>query len=172
MDCKNTWEVVSRHSERSEESTCLPVGRDPSAKKRPQDDSIFFMKRGPEYEHETYEKGNGGFSEKEMDLDIEVRAGEWQNLKKFKAYQKRSRQGKIIATYQAVSNRLNQLVALYYKFVSINPEKGAILLKELRKLRMIQEVLLTCLTWTKETGKDADGLEEKSIPKEVWELIE
>lgn len=121
------------------------------------------MERGKEYEN----KGDGGFSEKEMDLDIEVRAGEWQNLKKFKTYQRRSRQGKIIATYQAVSNRLNQLVALYYKFVSIDPQKGEKLLKELKKLRLIQEILLNCLTW-----ESKGGIEKNMVPKEVWELIE
>ncbi len=31
-----------------------------------------------------YKETDDGFSEKEMELDIEVRAGEWQNLKKFK----------------------------------------------------------------------------------------
>ncbi len=121
-----------------------------------------------EYEKESSrEKGNGGFSEKELDLDIEIRAGEWQNLKKFKTYQKRSRQGKIIATYQAVSNRLNQLVALYYKFVGINPEKGAKLLRELRKLRLIQEILLNCLVW-----EPKGELKKNMVPKEVWDLIE
>ena len=34
------------------------------------------------------ETGSEGFSEKELDLDIEIRAGEWQNLKKFNTYQK------------------------------------------------------------------------------------
>ena len=112
------------------------------------------------------ERGEGGFSEKELDLDIEIRAGEWQNLKKFKTYQKRSRQGKIIATYQAVSNRLNQLVALYYKFVSNNPKEGKKMLGELRKLRLIQEILMNCLVW------DPKGqLKKDMVPQEVWDLI-
>lgn len=118
-------------------------------------------------EGKAYEKGDGGFSEKELDLDIEIRAGEWQNLKKFKTYQRRSRQGKIIVTYQAVSNRLNQLVSLYYKFVSIDPQKGAKLLKELKKLRLIQEILLNCLTW-----ESKGQIEKDMVPKEVWDLIE
>src|SRR3990170_7517342 len=95
----------------------------------------------------SQEKGDGGFSEKELDLDIEVRAGEWQNLKKFKTYQKRSRQGKIIATYQAVSNRLNQLVGMYYKFVGSNPKQAKKMLDELKRLRLIQEILMNCLVW-------------------------
>ena len=122
------------------------------------------------------EKGEGGFSEKELDLDIEIRAGEWQNLKKFKTYQKRSRQGKIIATYQAVSNRLNQLVALYYKFVSGNPKEAKKMLSELRRLRLIQEILMNCLVWAEDVGSDSssepinDSIKD-TIPQEVWDLI-
>jgi hypothetical protein len=119
----------------------------------------------PEYE-KAETKDESGFSEKEEALDIEMRAGEWQNLKKFKTYQKRSRQGKIIATYQAVSNRLNQLVALYYKLVSNNPKQGAKLLEELRKLRNIQDILLQCLVW-----EPKGQLEKDLVPKEVWEMI-
>ncbi len=119
------------------------------------------------------ERGNQGFSEKELDLDIEIRAGEWQNLKKFKTYQRRSRQGKIIATYQAVSNRLNQLVSLYYKFVGVNPKEAEKLLKELRKLRFIQEILLNCLVWEKrEVSESKMKLQKNAIPKEIWDLIE
>lgn len=122
------------------------------------------------------EKGDGGFSEKELDLDIEIRAGEWQNLNKFKTYQKRSRQGKIIATYQAVSNRLNQLVALYYKFVSGNPSQARKMLSELRRLRLIQEILMNCLVWSDEarSGSASEFIDDSikdTIPKEVWDLI-
>lgn len=125
------------------------------------------MPHNPEYEKTEKEKeADGGFSEKELDLDIEIRAGEWQNLKKFKTYQRRSRQGKIIATYQAVSNRLNQLVSLYYKFVSDNPIHAAKLLEELRRLRFLQEVLLQCLVW-----EPKGELEKHMVSKEVWDLI-
>lgn len=118
-----------------------------------------------ERDHEE-EAGDEGFSEKELDLDIEVRAGEWQNLKKFKTYQKRSRQGKIIVTYQAVSNRLNQLVALYYKFVGGNPKEAKKMLDELRKLRLIQEILLNCLVW-----EPKGELKKEMVPQEIWDLI-
>ena len=116
------------------------------------------------------EYGEGGFSEKELDLDIEVRAGEWKNLKKIKTYQKRSRQGKIIVTYQAVSNRLNQLVALYYKFVGKNPKEAQKMLDELKKLRLIQEILLNCLVWTQDGEPDETKIKE-TVPQEVWDLI-
>lgn len=112
------------------------------------------------------EKGDGGFSEKELDLDIEVKAGEWQNLKKFNTYRKRSRQGKIIITYQAISNRLNQLVSLYYKFVGNNPKQAQKMLDELKKLRLIQEILLNCLVW-----EPKGELEKDMVPQEVWDLI-
>jgi hypothetical protein len=119
----------------------------------------------PEYE-KAKSKDESGFSEKEEALDIEMRAGEWQNLKKFKTYQRRSRQGKIIITYQAVSNRLNQLVGLYYKLVSKSPKQGAKLLIELKKLRLIQDILLQCLVW-----EPKGQLNKEMVPKEVWEMI-
>jgi len=129
--------------------------------------SRFLQNKMDKEKDSSSEKGDGGFSEKELDLDIEIRAGEWQNLKKFKTYQKRSRQGKIIATYQAVSNRLNQLVALYYKFVSGNPKEAKKMLSELRRLRLIQEILMNCLVW------DPKGqLKKDMVPSEVWDLIE
>lgn len=133
--------------------------------------------KNPEYEKtENQSEDESGYSEKELDLDIEVRAGEWQNLKKFKTYRKRSRQGKIIVTYQAVSNRLNQLVGLYYKFVSNNPKEGAKMLEELKHLRWIQEILLNCLVWSRGAGSDFAGepkgqLQKDMVPEEVWELI-
>ena len=122
------------------------------------------------YEHEkseTRSKEETGYSEADLDLDIEIQAGEWQNLRKSRRFKSRSRQGKIIAMYQAVSNRLNQLVVLYYKFVGIDPKKAAKLLEELRKLRYMQEVLLNCLVWEPQ-GK----LEKSIVPQEVWDLIE
>lgn len=123
--------------------------------------------KNPEYEKKNYESRDEiGFSEKDLDLDIEIRAGEWQNLRKFHAYKRRSRQGKIIATYQALSNRLNQLVMLYYRFVSKNPKEASKMLSELKKLRLIQEILLNCLVWEPQ-GK----LEKDMVPTEVWELI-
>lgn len=122
----------------------------------------------PEYESpEPASKDESGFSEKELDLDIEVKAGEWQNLKRFNTYKRRSRQGKIIVTYQAVSNRLNQLVGLYYKFVSQDPKRATKLLGELRKLRLVQEILLNCLVW-----EPKGELKKSMVPQEIWELIE
>ena len=119
----------------------------------------------PEYSKEK-DKDESGFSEKEEALDIEVRAGEWQNLKKIKTYQRRSRQGKIIVTYQAVSNRLNQLVALYSKLVSKNPKQGEKLLGELKRLRNIQDILVQCLVW-----EPKGQLNKGMVSKEVWEMI-
>jgi hypothetical protein len=121
--------------------------------------------KNPEYEKSSKETDDG-YSEKQTDLNIEIAAGEWENLKNFKTFQNRSRQGKIIATYQAVSNRLNQLVGLYYKFVGDNPKEGAKLLQELRRLRLIQEILLNCLVW-----EPKGELEKHMVPKEVWDLI-
>lgn len=115
---------------------------------------------------ESKDRDESGYSEKASDLGAEIKAGEWQGLGRFKSYQRRSRQGKIIATYQAVSNRLNQLVAMYYKFVSNNPRQGAKMLSELRRLRLIQEILLNCLIW-----EPKGQLEKNMVPRDVWELI-
>lgn len=118
-----------------------------------------------------------GYSEKQSALNFEIQAGEWQSLKKFATYRQRSRQGKIIAMYQAVSNRLNQLVALYYKFVSSNPKEAQKMLDELRKLRYMQEVLMNCLVWSSRSGSGSareltDEELKDQIPPEVWEMIE
>lgn len=117
-----------------------------------------------------------GYSEAKSDLDIELKAGEWQNLSRFKTYRQRSRQGKIIATHQAVSNRLNQLEVLYYKLVSNNPEKGAMMLSEIKKLRIVQDILLQCIAWSGDSNSRQD-IDKKllsikdSVPVEVWSLI-
>src|SRR5579885_1240181 len=93
-------------------------------------------------EEKVSDRAESGYSEKQNDLDAEIRAGEWQSLRRYKTYQQRSRQGKILATYQAISNRLNQLVQLYYKFVASNPKQAEKMLKELQELRLMQEILL------------------------------
>jgi hypothetical protein len=113
------------------------------------------------------ETDESGYSERQTDLDIEIRAGEWQSLNRFRSYQKRSRQGKIIATYQAVSNRLNQLVSMYYSFVNKNPKEAEKMLTELRKLRLLQEILLNCMVW-----EPKGELNKDMIPQELWDLIE
>lgn len=99
-------------------------------------------------------------------LDEEINAGEWQRLNEFPSFRKRSRQGKIIATYQAISNRLNQLVALYYQFVRNHPDKAVRLLMEIKKLRYLQEYLLNCLIW-EERGE----LKDSDIPPELSDLL-
>jgi len=115
----------------------------------------------------NYQEHESGYSEKQMDLDAEIAAGEWESLKKYKTYQKRSRQWKIIATYQAVNNRLNQLVRLYYELLKDKPKDAEKLLKELRRLRLIQEFLLQCMVW-----EPKGELKRDMVPKEIWELIE
>ena len=101
-----------------------------------------------------------------LDLDREIQAGEWQRLNEFPSYKRRSRQGKIIATYQAISNRLNQIVQLYYQLVRDNPEKALRLLSEIKKLRSLQSFLLDCLIW-EEKGELADH----KVPQELEDLI-
>lgn len=127
-------------------------------------------------ESENQEADYTGYSEKQTDLDIEMKAGEWQSLSRFKTYRQRSRQGKIIATHQAVSNRLNQLEQLFYKLARNNPAKSAQMLSEIKKLRLIQDILLQCIAWASDSKSDEAvdrSLEShrKEIPQEVWDLI-
>lgn len=131
------------------------------------------------YEHDRKEQRSEdetGYSEKQLDIDAEIQAGEWQNLKKYRTYQRRSRQWKIIATYRAISNRLNQLVNMYYKLVGGNPKQGEKMLKELRKLRLMQEILLQRMVWSREARSGSarepnDNVLKDMVPKEVWDLI-
>lgn len=106
-----------------------------------------------------------GYSEKQTDLDTEIRAGEWQSLRRFRTYRARSRQGKIIATHQAVANRVKQLEKLFYSLCRDNPAKARKLLLEIKELRLIQEALLQCLVW--EPGQ----IEQDMLPADLWELI-
>lgn len=99
-------------------------------------------------------------------LDQEITAGEWQRLTEFETYRRRSRQGKIIATYQAISNRLNQVVALYYQLVRNNPQKAIRLLIEIKKLRFLQSFLLDCLIW-----EEQGVLEDQKMPPELEGMI-
>ncbi len=129
------------------------------------------------FEEENSEADYSGFSEKQTDLDIEMKAGEWQNLSRFKTYRQRSRQGKIIATHQTVSNRLNQLEQLFYKLARNNPQKSVAILAEIKKLRLMQDILLQCIAWSGDAKSDAAvdrSLEahREKIPQEVWDLIE
>lgn len=85
---------------------------------------------------------------------------------RFKVYRQRSRQGRILAVYQALSNRLDQLVKAFYELAKENRSLGAAekLMKEINYLRKIRDNLLACLTWN-----EADVLPE--LPEEVEEII-
>ena len=113
------------------------------------------------------ERDESGYSEKQTDLDIEIKAGEYQKLRKIKRFQQRSRQGKIIAMHQAVSNRLAQLTSLYYQLVSKSPKQGEKMLLDLKKLRLMQDYLLQCLVWDK-----SGELNKDMVPQEIWKFIE
>lgn len=117
-------------------------------------------------EKSRVEADESGYSERQAALDSEIASGEWQSLSKFKHYKQRSRQWKIIATHQAVSNRLRQLEKMYYTLVRDHPSKGEKLLLQMKHLRLIQDILLQCMAW-----EPAGQLEEDMVPGEVWSLI-
>jgi hypothetical protein len=121
---------------------------------------------GPVDAKEQFDKDYSGYSEAQTDLNNEIHAGEWQSLSRFKTYRNRSRQGKILATHQAVSNRLRELEKMYYALIRDNPTKGERLLHQIKQLRLVQDVLLQCLVW-----EPAGKLDKSMVPPEVWELI-
>lgn len=114
-----------------------------------------------DYTDVTYESG---YSEEQLALDTEIQSGGWRNLRKFRPYQDSSRQQKIFFIYQAVSSNLSQVIAMHITLEGDQREES---LTELKKLRMIQDILLNCLLWEQE-----GELERGMIPEEVWELIE
>lgn len=106
---------------------------------------------------ETQEEERG-----ESGLEKEIAAGEWTRLAEFKTYRRRSRQGRILAVYQALSNRLDQLVKAFYNLARENRslKEAEKLLEEINYLKRIREILLRCLTW-----------KEREIPPELPEEV-
>ena len=116
-----------------------------------------------EKEEEEIEEGEGG---EKSGLEREIAAGEWTRLSEFKIYRRRTRQGRILAAYQALSNRLDQLVKAFYNLARENRslKEAEKLLEEINYLKKIREILLRCLTW-----KEREVPPE--LPEEVAEVI-
>ena len=115
---------------------------------------------------EKFDENNNHDQESDARLDQEIKAGEWTRLREFATYRKRSRQGKIIATHQAISNRLAELEKLFYELVRNHPQRATRLLKEIKRLRYLKEYLLQALIW-EEQGE----LEDHDSPEEFDEII-
>ena len=115
---------------------------------------------------ETKEKQKKQEARQESTLEREIIAGEWMKLCRYKAYKRRSRQGRILAVYQALSNRLDQLVKVFYELARENKSLKAAekMLKEINHLREIRERLLFWLTWN-----EIDV--QPQLPDEVEEII-
>jgi hypothetical protein len=71
-----------------------------------------------------------------------------------------------LAVYQALSNRLDQLVKVFYSLARENRslKEAEKLLGEINYLKRIRELLLRCLTWEKK-----ENLPE--LPEEVAEMV-
>ncbi|MCG2691932.1 hypothetical protein L6272_03830 [Microgenomates group bacterium] len=117
-------------------------------------------------EKEVKEKSEKRETKAEFDLDREIAAGEWMRLVRYKVYRQRSRQGRILAVYQALSNRLDQLVKAFYELAKQQQTLPAAekLMKEINYLRKVRDNLLMCLTWN-----EADVAPQ--LPEEVEEII-
>lgn len=123
------------------------------------------MKEENEQEKERFHKTTEA-TNSESTLEEEITAGEWQRLHRFETYRRRSRQGKIIATHQALANRIRQLEKLFYELARNHPEKSAKLLSEIKRLRYLLEYLLQCLIW-EERGE----LDDHAMPEELEEVL-
>ena len=112
------------------------------------------------------EKSQKKESAQESTIEREIQAGEWMRLCRYKAYKRRSRQGRILAVYQALSNRLDQLVKVYYQLVREDKSMAAAekMLKEINHLREIRERLLLWLTWN-------ENEVQPQLPDEVEAII-
>ncbi|HRN96814.1 MAG TPA: hypothetical protein PLD54_05200 [Candidatus Levybacteria bacterium] len=114
-------------------------------------------------EKTSHEKGD---TRSESDLQHEIDAGEWMRLREFSVYRRRSRQGKIIATLQALTNRIIQLEKLFYQLVSTQPQKSTKLLAEIKRLRVLKEYLLQCLIW-----EEQGDFDDSSVPYELEGML-
>ncbi|AKM79221.1 MAG: hypothetical protein UX85_C0007G0084 [Candidatus Beckwithbacteria bacterium GW2011_GWB1_47_15] len=101
----------------------------------------------------------------QSDLNQEIAAGEWTTLSQHATYRKRSRQGRILAVYQALSNRLDQLVKVFYELAAQEKSLPAAekMLKEINRLRELRDSLLLWLTWTEDA--------KPQIPDEVEKVV-
>jgi hypothetical protein len=110
-----------------------------------------------------------GFSEKQANLDIELQAGKWHNVKLFKTVKNSKNtmltREEVLAVYHAVNDRLSNLVTLFCHFSVIDPEKSKAVAVELRKFRMAQDIILNSLVWEKQSE-----FRKEMIPSEVWEM--
>ncbi|MBU1085387.1 hypothetical protein KKB06_03510 [Patescibacteria group bacterium] len=99
----------------------------------------------------------------ESNLEREIIAGEWMGLCKHKVYRMRSRQGRILAVYQAISNRLDQLIKVFYEIAKEqkNLDSAKELMDEITYLRKVRDDLLQSITWNK-----------NNIPSQIPEEVE
>lgn len=105
-------------------------------------------------------------SKSESSLEREIIAGEWMRLCRYKVYRMRSRQGRVLAVYRAISNRLDQLVKVFYELAKENKTLNSAkeLMQEITYLRKVRDNLLQYITWNKNTVLS-------QIPEEVKTVI-
>lgn len=115
-----------------------------------------------ENSQETFDR----YQKSESGLQEEIQAGEWKRLGEFETYRKRSRQGKILATLQALTNRIVQLEKMFYELVRNHPSRAVKLLDEIKRLRFLKEYLLQSLIWEEQGEFDAH-----KIPLELEDLL-
>ena len=113
-------------------------------------------------------KDLSGFSEVQVDLDVEFQAGKTQKIQLFTAAKqsknKHLSRAELLAVYHAVTEKLSDLITFYCQALPLDPKKVQELEGDLRKFQIAHDVIVNNLVWEK--NKD---LRKDMIPQEVWD---
>ena len=106
-----------------------------------------------------------GYNEADMDLNIEIHAGEWQDLKKLQ--KQTAPTYSFLSVYKLVSAKLTQLVKEYYILLHQNHQHANTIRTKLQKLRHAQDILLSYVLWEPEKE-----FNREIFTQEIWDLLE
>lgn len=124
-----------------------------------------WRKPSPETENDAT-----GFSEKQLDIKMDIQAGTWQDLKTSSPAHQDAEQ-KVLQMYKTVSQELVSAVLRHFEEKATDPKKVTQRLREIRELRLAQDSLLNFLIDNKKKETDLKGeLEHLKlvVPKDLW----
>lgn len=131
----------------------------------------------------------GGYSEEQLDADIELQAGQWLDLKSGSKQKRSSKnQGdsqqkktlhssqkgnlpnldkeKIIITLQKISSEIQKTQDDYIERLSTDPQSADFLLQSILDLQTAQKIFLKALKW-----EQKGELDVSKLPKQVQNLV-
>lgn len=123
-------------------------------------------RRKIENTEKSEEENESGYSEKEQALDIEMRTGDLNALKRNRAYQSLSSAGKTLVSYKTVSNKLGHLLELYSKLSMADMHRAQKLMAEIAQLRILQSLLFNKLI-----GKTEAELDKSLLPNDLSDFV-